>query len=977
MTAYSHFTAEEGYQAVAQMPLPEAAVVIDVRQRHPDEGDVLLAHLQTELADLTAEMQAAQVPAWSHLLECIAVLQLVANPSSGGLSSESDFLLTSQDGQQMPLFGRDRLVEFIGTEVIDFVRTCRLKAVAPADRATEMAAGETGNIRLSTVRVFFLADMQEAESLSRAATYAHWFKAWTEQQRGRRRTHRNELIHTVVLSLNSGPSYHDTLLDTLGPLAEAIDTVILLQKYSDDEAALYREAQTAQAELLLYTLLLRWPDVFWKRIDDPITMHEHFLKVARTFPWPTYIIGVSSLEYSARWSARWLNYGVGATLLESLGDEQKIALDRQAVKTNVQKWLNVWWQDVRAVVPDALSEEVNELQPFARLQALAHASPLARSSPLTARERLAAFQQQVDTCYGPVGAKAWQRAVERASPAMLSQLKWVYERSRSNAEGEPLEEAYSQLIALYEKARKFLGLHFQEASGAIPRALCQLSALKEAEETVSELANKPLVVEQYREQVEQQVEQASNELSKRVVTWRLPFFGRVLRSTVVSWLLAFALAALLLFAIDWQTLFWSLTGASPFVASALSRYSTIFLWGWRVLLLLLVLLGEWAYLSVRNRSLHNLCQAIDSDLRHTLQEQLRSLGDSIAARFALDILRETDLYAGRNRTGPYERRLRAFEQLNRKLLTRARQQQQLADSRIEEGLERVQGRPNRDFRAPWPLWQNRREYIAWSQIEDAFLRQGLAENAAPANLLAEMLLRLLGTEKPAALLADIWQKRIEITDGEARFQAVSTLLIALLLSAPVANTAIPDILPLLQEYATLQDLYEEEYPLAGSNTFDPRATVRALALGRARGQAVAQPLPLGEEQVSAALASWVSRQQRGIVQDMFAWNSIIEHLEKAEQGMQLFQALDDLSQRGTLSGYTDEVSGEDSFYLFSAPGASNDILVDFLNPAQHAHLCQEPFPDREKLIYMHVHRIQQLLPPTQAETQENNAADRV
>ncbi len=975
MTAYSHFTAEEGYQAVAQMPLPEAAVVIDVRQRHPDEGDVLLAHLHTELADLTAEIQAAQVPSWSHLLECIAVLQLVANPSPGGLFSESDFLLTSQDGQQMPLAGRDRLAEFVGTEVIDFVRTCRLKAAAPTDDATAMAAGETGAIRLSTVRVFFLADMQEAESLSRAATYAHWFKAWTEQQRGRRRTHRNELIHTVVLSLNSGPSYHDTLLDTLGPLAEAIDTVILLQKYSDDEAALYHEAQTAQAELLLYTLLLRWPDVFWKRIDDPITMHEHFLKVARTFPWPTYIIGVSSLEYSARWSARWLNYGVAATLLESLGDEQKIALDRQALKTNVQKWFNVWWQDVRAVVPDALSEEINELQPFARLQALASALPLARSSPLTAREKLAAFQQQVDTCYGPVGAKAWQRALEHASPALLSQLKWMYERSRS--ENEPLEEAYSQLIALYEKARKVLGLHFQEASGAIPRALCQLSALKEAEETVSELAHKPLVVEQYREQVEQQVEQASNELSKRLVTWRLPFFGRVLRSTLVSWLLAFALAALLLFAIDWQTLFWSLTGVFPFVVGALSGYSTVFLWGWRVFLLLLVLLGEWAYLSARNRSLHDLYQAIDDDLRRTLQAQLSSLGDCIAARFALDILRETDLYAERNRTGPYERRLREFEQLNRKLLTRARQQQQLADSRIEEGLERVQGRPNRDFRAPWPLWQNRREYIAWSQIEDAFLRQGLAENAAPTNLLAELLLRLLGTEKPAALLADICQKRIEITDGEARFQAVSTLLIALLLSAPVANTAIPDILPLLQEYATLQELYEEEYPLTGSNTFDPRASVRTLALARARGHALAQPLPLGEEQVSAALASWVSRQQRGIVQGIFSWNSIIERLEKTEQGLQLFQALDDLSQRGTLSGYTDEVSGEDSFYLFRAPGASNDILVDFLNPAQHVHLCQEPFPDREKLIYMHVHRIQQLLPPSQAETRENNADDRV
>lgn len=975
MAAYSSYTAEDGYRAMAKMPLPEAAVVIDVR--HANREHLLLAHLQTELADLAAEMQAAHIPAWSHLLECITILRLAANPPYADLHRESDFILTSQGGKEVSLTGREHLAKFLGMEVIDFVRTCRIKSTAPIDPFMEMVAGEASDIRLATVRVFFLADMEEPASLSRAATYAQWFKEWTEQERGRRRANRNQLIHTIVLSLNSGPAYHDILLDTLGSLPDsAIDTVILLQKYSDDEAALYTEAQTAQAELLLYTLLLRWPDVFWKNMDDSITLHEHFVKMAKTFPWPTYIIGVSSLEYSARWSARWLDYGVACKLLEALDDEQKVAPDRQALETSIQKWLNTWWKEMRAVVPEALSADIDELQPLARLHALAHASPLARSSALTARENLAAFQRQIDLCYDTAGAKEWQRVIERASPAMLSQLKWIYERSDPEAEREPLEldEAYSQLISLYDKARRFLGLHFQEAWGAVPRALCQLSALSESTRSLSELAHKPLAIEQYREQVGWLVNQASGELSKRLVIWRLPLFGQVLRSTVVSWLLALVLAVLLLFAIDWQTLFWSLSGVFPFVASALATYTAAFLWGWRVFLLLFVLLGVWAYLSARNRSLRALYQQIDAGLRHTLQEQLSSLGDAIAARFALDVLQAADLYAGKNKMSPYERRLKEFEQLNRKLLTRARQQQELANSRIEEGLDRVQSRTNWDFRTPWPTLQNRREFIAWSQIENAFLRQSLAENAAPANLLAEMLLRRLGTEKPAALLADMWQKRMAGDDSEARFQAVSTLLIALLLSSPVMNSDMPDILPLLQEYASLQELYEEERPALGSSAFDPRATVREIALVRARGQVVA-PLHVGEGQASAALVSWVSRQHQGGAQAIFASNDVIEHLEGSAQPMQPFQALDDLSQRGTLSGYPDQVSGEDAFYLFIAPGASN--ALDFLNSAQHASIRREPFPDREKLVYMHIHRIQQLLPPTQAETIENKADERI
>ena len=80
------------------------------------------------------------------------------------------------------------------------------------------------------------------------------------------------------------------------------------------------------------------------------------------------------------------------------------------------------------------------------------------------------------------------------------------------------------------------------------------------------------------------------------------------------------------------------------------------------------------------------------------------------------------------------------------------------------------------------------------------------------------------------------------------------------------------------------------------------------------------------------------------------------------QKMTPAQALDDLRERNRLLGYRDEMAGDDRFYLLLAPGeASNDFLKE-LDLLYSAQIRPVRFPDTEKLIYLHIHRIRQIMP---------------
>jgi hypothetical protein len=74
------------------------------------------------------------------------------------------------------------------------------------------------------------------------------------------------------------------------------------------------------------------------------------------------------------------------------------------------------------------------------------------------------------------------------------------------------------------------------------------------------------------------------------------------------------------------------------------------------------------------------------------------------------------------------------------------------------------------------------------------------------------------------------------------------------------------------------------------------------------------------------------------------------------------QALKDLQARNRLLGYRDSMAGDDLYYLLLAPGeASNDFLKE-VALSNFAYIRSVRFPDPEKLIYLHIHRIRQVFP---------------
>ncbi|HLH61292.1 MAG TPA: hypothetical protein VKV20_06360 [Ktedonobacteraceae bacterium] len=955
MTQISDSPAEKEYAFLASLPLSEAAVVLDVRH-DSDDSALLLTQLNTELDDLTAEMRAHNVTQWSHLRDCVALLRLDALPGDLPAGPDTRFVVTLPDGQEQPMRDSQDLTTFLGSECIDRVRNARLNV--PGVPAS-VAAME--DVRQSTVRVFLLADMREAASLRRAATYASWLKAWCEQEHGRSRHHRDARIHTVVLCLNVSASYQDVLFQTLGRVPDsAIDTVILLQKYSDQDAAFSESAQLFQAQLLLYALILRWPAILWRRIDDPIEMHPRFVEAALTLPWPTYLIGLAAFEYSARWSARWLDYSVIGSILKTLFDSTTVEQDRASLVPNIHKWLDTWRRDLREIVPDVFSGDIDELHGIAYLSNYARSTTLSRGKLLDVQEKLAELNNRVGVCYSRKNAPTLQRALEQGPGAVLEQLRWFMERfaGAGDAGGDDRGafETHYRLFLLYQKLQRFLGLHFQHAEGAVPRALCQLAAFNTyAQQTIAAEAQRQIRTENYRQQFERAVKQASTEIAAKFQIWHVPFFGKVFRSTVISWLIALVIGAVLLFGINWQGLLPTLLNI------LLPSFVSLLVWMVRPVLILLVLAGECLYLSMRDRSMRRYLRAVEGRLGAVIAGHLTSVGDSIAARVALALLEKANLYSPNKACSPYEERVLAFAQAGRRAEERARFQQRLAEMRLRVECASSGVQTARDL-------SGSTELIDRSHIEEAFLKSYQALRSNPVvDMLAEMLLRQLGTERPGELLEDIWQKQrwIASKDRESRFQVVSLLLVAQLLVSPVMPPHLSDVLSILQEYTALKARYLPEPLLARGEFIELQTALKNTLVARARGSQRALTIKDRERQGLHALITWIGAQHEHLpeLEEIFTHGDVLERLLLSR--MQPLEAVDALYQKAILLGYPDEVLGEDEYYLFIAPGAeiASATFMQALEHVDYRRLHVMEFPDREKLIYLRVHQVHQIFAP--------------
>lgn len=956
---YAAESAAGWYQQLATLPLPDAAVVLDVRHAGEYEQP-LTGYLDTELSDLAREMQYYEIPGWCYLSACFDILRVDANEASREALVLDEFVVTTRQGKHIPLVDPANLASFLGSR-IDAVRNVRLGI------AHTHTPEESDTSRPSTVRLFLLADMQRPESITRAARYAQLVKEWHARAHGEKRFSRDDYVQTILFCLNSETSrYHTTLLDTAGQVPDtAIDTILLLQTYSDNEAYLDEDTQVAQADLLLYTLLLRWPEVFLKKIDDPVEATGHIVQGAQMLPWPTYTLGIAAMEYSTRWAARWLDYGITGELLYAMNDMTKGGQDNDSLQRHMRKWLENWWQELREIVPEAFASDVSELAAFAELDTLVGTSTLARSSAKTVRQHLDTFRQQVSARYNQQSSRTLKEAIEDSDGALLDQLRWVSTQMAQQEEGEPDEQyaPYVALARLSSRVQAILALHFQEARGALPRALSQLAVVTSYTQQLEARAQQVPDIEGYREQFEAQARQADAELAKRLVMWNLPLPGAVLRSTVISLTTVLVLIVLLL--VGTSRLFSPQDSVTLLSALHLSSNWALLLGLlWRALVVIALIAAEWLYLARRNRGLQSLYRQIHKALCETITFHKREVGEVIATRVALRLLERADLYARGADISPYERRLRDASRAIQEAQQQAEAQHDLAHMRVEGMAKAQSSRSGRPVAIP-----NRNDLLNWPRLEDAFLSAKKELQSGSANLFAEVLLRRLGTERMEEMLEHLVQQRLKGKDAPARFQAVSTLLVALLFSWKTQPPEVSELLPLLQQYTALKQIAEAEQGAPGEGTLDLQRLVRQSMLQQEREARVSSPMFLQAQErppTTAALASWVGQQHHQVPQlaEIFASNHVIERT--MPPAMQPSQVMDGLRRQGTLLGHPDEVAGDDYFYLFVTPGEMSETFLRSLNPLHETRIHRYYFPDPEKLVYLHVHRIRQFFPPSEA-----------
>jgi len=240
----------------------------------------------------------------------------------------------------------------------------------------------------------------------------------------------------------------------------------------------------------------------------------------------------------------------------------------------------------------------------------------------------------------------------------------------------------------------------------------------------------------------------------------------------------------------------------------------------------------------------------------------------------------------------------------------------------------------------------------------------------------EWLLRLIGAEKPLMITQQYLSKNRQQParsdeQQKTHLQALSTMLVAVLILLDIVSFDIATLQPLLNQYIDLRDRSFEEPSVLENNILGLQRIVSEAILGQAtrnglnskkQKQSTTSFTIKQNQPIERVLASWVNNQCASdpLLAQALDRSGILARL--AENKTTPANALDDLRERNNLLGYRDEMAGDDRYYLLIAPGeSSNDFLkeLDLLNSAQ---IRPVRFPDAEKLIYLHIHLIRHIMP---------------
>lgn len=999
------------YSELASQPLPGPAVVIDVRKTTSYDPP-LAWHITAELEDLTTQMRLHGVKRWRFLSDCIEFITLDPLPPDRTVHTATQFTLIRGNGDIQSFSTNDGLINYLHKEYVDLVRTNRISAARDADQSIASSRMPEVELERSTVRVFFLADMADPASLTHAAHYAALLRKKSEEYDNVLRSGREERINPIIICMNAdrlhsrqspARSHPNTVVesqqivlmhdetrtvsanqseaffslptssqykDLLPPLiSNTFDMVILLYAYRDDEGFVGSDAQIYELELLLYTLLLvpeslaTWGQEMRDGHAEQYLLSGDLHEEAPTSPrCEVCMLGIASLEYSASWGQRWLDYGLVKKMLQTLRETETIEDERNLRLPDGRDWLESWWTNVRSVLPHMLIDVIPGTKGLSEFQRTATSSPFQGVPLRDSLHVLHDFCQSLGNHYtGDQGATLQKASQSVEQVGFL--LKETYRKGRKNnfRSSEAGGEALKELQELQGQANLFSVSLFKNAAGALPRAISQLSELESRieEGDIGRYAQHAPNFSRLQEHFEEQAHKAQHYLVAALNVWQLPVIGRVLRSTLLSLSLVVFIALVVWFLQD------SLAFLPGILTRSLPEPAGISIF--RLLVIVVLGLAEFLYLFRRDRRLREQRNSILQALCQTAIVHLTEVQTIIAAGIALRLLQEAGLYQPKGKAGPYKQRLRAIDKVLKEAQEQALLHHRSAYDRLKLGLSPIQ--TGMLSTSAWLNLNTRKDLLPWEQTIEVFqrLEKELVQNNRYLDMLAESLLRQLATELPNAAPASVVTPDGQTLTVQEQLLTISSELVATLLVAEVTGSNIPTLHPLLERYLSLEQRDQYVPSLLGESIAELYNAVRAMKLEQAMNNDLDISSQLGafenfitkaKKPVEEMLATWIENfcdmdeQSKGLLSS----GNIIEHLQASQ--IKLFDALEDLRRRCKLLGYRDElVDGSDAFMLL-VPGAASNELQDALANLQPNQLRLLRFPDEEKLVYLHTYRVE-------------------
>lgn len=505
------------------LPLPPASLVIDMRA----DDDDMIERLKIEIADLTNEMKTQETHHWRFLADFLSFWRIAPmgtgeiqtlrpppqpapadqeasaaasngtpaspEPASGHFQASltGPVIPVNQQANHATIFFDDDvgLRELSGDQPIDILKQYTDKIIDEADRlrnnrtvaVSDLDVQVAGpNTRDKAVRIILVTDAQQPDSLASAAAYAEQMRQFRIH---RHRQHQDMMLNVTVLCLNaSGEPGSDEFNALLWDENwNHIDSLIISERYRHDGVRIAGSIQTYLAELLLYVLLIVPPLPVNQPQPAALAQGQRPAGDEFLFPPNTFLVGLATMEHSARWGKHLLNFKVVERSIEVL--QQDCEEERERTTNIVRNWFDTWRGTLRRLIPQHVPETIggtrgidqatNVVQSPERVFTVSTFSWRLSKSTLSDIRHYLATLTDTYILLEPdrQGKKVLQDALD-SLPQIEQQLKAWEGKDADQRKDIPLARAHLEAQRILSHRDFFNGAH-----GAISRAKIQLEEL--------------------------------------------------------------------------------------------------------------------------------------------------------------------------------------------------------------------------------------------------------------------------------------------------------------------------------------------------------------------------------------------------------------------------------------------------------------------------------------------------------------------